>query len=148
MWFWKLTREFHSFPPSHESKSQIHPKCPGHSSSPEYFSLSSNSAVKMGSTHALLPPKERKTNPNQKGTTPQSSLLRQEVFPSAEEQFPLRFHVSCSSKRAAGSPKSLTCLAVAWPGVLGSCEPHAAHVLPLPLPRPGEGNTQVTTSLH
>lgn len=57
-----------------------------------------------------------------------------------------RFHALSTSmsrgpraQRAGGSPKSLTCLAVAWPGVLGSREPHAADVLPLPLPWPGEG---------
>lgn len=36
------------------------------------------------------------------------------------------------------STKSLTCFAIAWPGILWNCQPSAADVLALPLPWPGE----------
>lgn len=48
-----------------------------------YFTLSSTTAVKKGGTHHLLSPRSAK-----KDNTTQLSLLRTEVFPLADEQFP------------------------------------------------------------
>lgn len=46
----------------------------------------------------------------------------------------------CQPEAFWSSTESLTCFAVAWPGVLGSCQPRAADVLALPLPWPEEIN--------